>query len=864
MTATGIVIGTPAFLSPEHVRGDPVGPASDIFSLGSLMVFAATGAGPFGSDEPVKVLGRIMAGGPDFRGLRGGLLDVAAACLAVDPADRPAPAEIIQSVPGDLALLADNPVTQFWPAQLDEFIRAYQASFAVVAPDPRGPGQQSTLPFKPPKEIAAEAIGLAESGRSDDARHLLAAAAVVRPDQEVAALVAALRGRGRHGEAEVVIKAATRRPALEVAALAVILRQIGSGTDADKLLDEAGDGSADHVGAIVVALAGAGHKEQTHRLLRTAASTAARHPQGIVTLAGVLSSAGLGQEVTLLTEMVTAFISPAQAAALGDAMRGSGHPDAAFSLYSAAVDAVALRPPPEVASVLRFMRDEQQADLANRLVEALRAARRESRDVVQFAAALSYASLDSDARRLLAGVAAATPVAGVIEIAESLLVLNCQQAALSLCAEAAAQDPSATGALAGALRDIGRPVDAYRLLESLGKGAVGTAAEVIAGLRATDRPEDADRVLQAFLSQGPGPLCDLLARLEQLGVSEDGSRIAALADFRRPGLLNELTSALLNRQAYAVVDHLLARAAHESALYCCELVDQVLRRPPGERSLRARGSTFPAPGQMIWRGRRPLPRPVTPGADSDQFNLHWQAHHDHGGLVSCLRHLGNEQMGAAAHALLSYAARMPLTEVVRFARELDWLDGPAGDRGQSGASWSGTSEAAALVAATTARTYSDVGAVVRALLDLQRDATPGRRRRAATELLSAIAAYPDDVVVTVALGLNAAAADWLAAFVRITAGILPEILAGDVYGSRLLDGYSELLRAAGTNLESTDFCHLYLNLKERSFADAASFLLDAATPNPAAPEIIRKMKSHGLRREARQLSHAVRADSHPQ
>lgn len=864
MTATGIVIGTPAFLSPEHLRGNRVGPASDIFSLGSLMVFAATGAGPFGSGEPVQVLGRIMECRPDFRGLRGGLLDVAVACLSVDPADRPAPAEIIQSVPGDLALLADSPVTQFWPAQLNEFIRAYQASFAVVGPDQRGSGQRSTLPFKPPKEIAAEAIGLTEGGQSDDARHLLAAAAMVRPDQEVAALIAALRNQGRHGQAEVVIKAATRRPALEVATLAGILRQIGSGTDAGKLLDEVGDGSADHVGAIVVALADAGQIEQMHRLLRTAASTAARQPQAIVTLAGVLSSAGLGQEVTRLMEMVTTFISPAQAAALGDAMRGRAHPEAAFSLYSAAVDAVALRPPPDVASVLRFMRDEQQTDLADRLVEALAAAPSESRDVVQLAAALSSASLDSDARQLLVGVAAATPVAGVIEIAESLLAMNYQQAALSVCAEAAARDPSATGALAGALRDIGRPVDACRLLESLGKGAAGTAAEVIAGLRATGRSEDADRVLQAFLSQGPGPLCDLLARLERLGVSEDGSRIAALADPRWPGPLSKLTSALLNRQAYAVADHLLARAAQESAQYCCELVDQVLRSPPGERGLPAKGrlavkgSNFPAPGRMILRGRRPPPRPDTPGPDSDQFELHWQAHDDHGGLLSCLRHLGDEQMGAAAHALLSYVARMPLTEAARFARELDWLDGPGGDRGQSGASWSGTTEAAALVAATTARTYSDVGTVVRALLDKPRDATPGRRRRAATELLSAIAAYPDYVVVTVAMGLNAASADWLATFVRITAGILPEILAGDVYGSRLLDTYPELLRAAGTNLEGPDFCHLYLKLKEQSLADAASFLLDAATLNPATPEIIRKMKSHGLRREARQLSQTVR------
>jgi len=856
MTATGIVIGTPAFLSPEHVRGDPVGPASDIFSLGSLIIFAATGAGPFGSDEPLKVLGRIMAGEPDFRGLHGGLLEVAAACLAADPAGRPAPAEIIQSVPGNLALLAGNPVTQFWPAQLDAFIRSYHASFAVVGPNPSGPGQQSTLPFKPPKEIAAEAISLAESGRFDDARHLLATAAVLRPDQEVAALIAVLRGLGRHSETEVVIKAATRRPALEVAALAGILRQIGSGNDANKLLEEADDGSAEHVGAIVAALADAGQTEQMRRLMRTAASTAARQPQGIVTLAGVLSSAGLGEEITRLMEMVAAFISPEQAAALGDAMRGSGHREAAFSLYSGAVDAVALRPPHEIASVLRFMRDEQQADLANRLVEAMTAAHSESPDVVQFAAALSSASLDGDARQLLAAVAAAVPVAGVIEIAESLLAMNHQQAALSICAEAAAQDPSATGALADALRDIGRPVDAYRLLDSLGKGAAGTAAEVIAGLRATSRDGDADRVFRAFLSRGPEPVCDLLARLEQLGVSEDGSRIAALVDPRPPDLINELTSALLNRQGYAVADHLLARAAQESAQYCCELVDQVLRRPPIGRKLPTKGSDFPAPRRTIWRGRHRMPLPATRTPDSDLFALHWQAHYRHGGLLSCLRRLRSAQLGAAAHALLAYAARMPVAEVVRFARELDWVDGPGG--GQSWGSWSGTREAAALVAATTARTYSDVGAIVQALLDQPQGPTPGRRRRAATELLPTIAAYPDDVVVTVAMGLNAVTADLLAIFIRVTAGILPDILAGDVYGPSLLDEYSELLRAAGTNLEGTDFCHLYQNLKQRSIADAASFLLNAATLNPAAPEIILKLKSYGFRREARQLGQATR------
>jgi hypothetical protein len=851
MTATGIVIGTPAFLSPEHVRGEPVGPASDIFSLGSLLVFAATGAGPFGSGEPIEVLGRIMAGEPDFRGLRGQLLEVAAACLAREPADRPVPAEIIESVPSDSALLAAGPATQFWPAQLDAFIRSYQASFAVAVPDPGGPGQQPTLPFKPPKEIAAEAISLTESGQQDDARHLLATAAALRPDQEVAALIALLRTKGRHAEAEVVIKAATRRPAIEVAALAGALRQIGSGNDADSVLDQAADGSAEHVGAIIAALASTGKANEMRRLLRAVASMAPRQPQGIVTLVGVLSSAGLDQDVRHLMDMVAALVSPAQAAALGDAMRASGHREAAFRLYSAAVDAVALRPPNEIASVLRFMRDAKQGDLANRLIEALTAARRETAEVIQLAAALSSASLDRDLRQVLAAAAGTIPVAGVIEIAESLLAMNQQEAALSVCAEAAAKDPSVTGALADALRDIGRPVDAHRLLESFETRTVGQAAEVIAHLRAAGRSDDADRVLQAFLSQGSEPICDLLARLGQLGFSEDGSRIAALVD--PPDLLSELAGSLIKRQAYAVADHLLARAAQESALWCCELIDGTLRPAPIEPRPGAVGSDFPAPERMTPAGRQPPQRPVMRGPDSGMFALHWQAHRDHGGLLSNLRSLREERLGVAAHEMLGYVAHMPIAEVVQFARELDWLEGTGSGR-LTRAFWSGTSEAAALIGATAGRTSSDVGAVLQALLD-RSNATLGRRRLAAAELLSAITAYPYDLMITVAMGLNAAVPDFLPIFVRAIKDILPEVLADK---SRLPDTYTELLKAAGANLPAADFFHLYLDLRERMLSDEASFLLNEAAMNPEAPEIIRKMKNYGWRREARQLGVVTR------
>lgn len=839
VTATGIVIGTPAFLSPEHVNGDAVGPASDIFSLGSLMVFASTGTGPFGSGEPMEVFGRILAGELNFRGMDGRLLEVAAACLARDPDRRPSPTEIIESAPADTGLPGDG-LTQFWPSPLDAFIRSCQSDFDVVMPDRRIAGQQSTLSFKPPKEIVAEATGLTERGQPDQARLLLANAAALRPDQEVASLLSLLRARGLHAQAEVVLEAAVRRPPGEVAALAGVLRQIGSDADVDNLLDQAAGGPAERVGAIVAALASAGQTAESRRVLRGAASLAPRQPQGIVALVGTLSSAGLSEEATRLAGLAANLVSPSQAAALGDAMRRSGHEDAALSLYSAAVPEIALRPPSEVASVLRSARHAHRDELAGRLMHALTTGRGETAEVIDLAAALASAALDDDARQVLAAAAAAVPLAGVIEITEALLAMNQEKAALSVCTEVAANDPAQTGVLVDALRDIGRPVDAFRLLNDLGTRPAGRAADVIAGLRAAGRALDADRVLRSFVGQGPSAVCDLLAALEQLGAAEDGSRLAAVLEAEPSEPLRALAGSLLKRRAYGVADHLLARVAREGGYYCCEQIDVLLRPPTGRAAIPERGSTFPAPS------RRAVREP-----DARLFPVHWQGHHEHGGLLSCLWNLRAESLGVAAHELLSFAARLPTTDLARFAGELDWADGPA-DGQLIRATWPGTREAAALISAAVTRAPSEMGVLLQALLD--------RPDRAVLALLSALTTYPSGVVVAVVMGLNSAVPALLPGFIRIASGVLPEILTRDIYhgDSGLLNTYADVLRAAGSCLPGEAFCHLYLMLRERMLTGEAGLLLKEAARNPAAPEIITQLKDHRLRTEARQLAQAIR------
>ena len=89
MTSTGMIVGTPSFMSPEQAKDARVGAASDVFSLGCVLVFAAAGQGPFGSGPQASLLYRIVHAEPALDGVPGGLRELAAACLAKAPEDRP-------------------------------------------------------------------------------------------------------------------------------------------------------------------------------------------------------------------------------------------------------------------------------------------------------------------------------------------------------------------------------------------------------------------------------------------------------------------------------------------------------------------------------------------------------------------------------------------------------------------------------------------------------------------------------------------------------------------------------------------------------------------------------------------------------
>ncbi|MFC8406337.1 protein kinase [Streptomyces griseoincarnatus] len=94
LTSTGVSIGSPGYMSPEQILGKGVTGAADVFSLGAVLAYAATGAPPFPGDSSAALLYRVVHEPPELDGLTGDLRKVTEACLDKDPSARPSPAGI--------------------------------------------------------------------------------------------------------------------------------------------------------------------------------------------------------------------------------------------------------------------------------------------------------------------------------------------------------------------------------------------------------------------------------------------------------------------------------------------------------------------------------------------------------------------------------------------------------------------------------------------------------------------------------------------------------------------------------------------------------------------------------------------------
>jgi hypothetical protein len=95
LTVVGGVVGSPGFMSPEQAEGRLVGPPTDIFSLGGVLAFAATGEPPFGAGSASALLYRVVYGTAATGHVPAQLRQLIERCLAKDPADRPTTDELL-------------------------------------------------------------------------------------------------------------------------------------------------------------------------------------------------------------------------------------------------------------------------------------------------------------------------------------------------------------------------------------------------------------------------------------------------------------------------------------------------------------------------------------------------------------------------------------------------------------------------------------------------------------------------------------------------------------------------------------------------------------------------------------------------
>ncbi|WP_261954247.1 bifunctional serine/threonine-protein kinase/transporter substrate-binding domain-containing protein [Streptomyces nigrescens] len=138
LTTTGTALGTPGFMAPEQLvmTGPNVTGAADVFALGGVIVFAATGGGPYGSAEPQILMYRTVHEEPRLDGLPDGLSEVAAACLAKEPERRPALPALMARVG------APGPYGDWLPAPVAVQLRRLSAQLA----DPRSPADFAPRP----------------------------------------------------------------------------------------------------------------------------------------------------------------------------------------------------------------------------------------------------------------------------------------------------------------------------------------------------------------------------------------------------------------------------------------------------------------------------------------------------------------------------------------------------------------------------------------------------------------------------------------------------------------------------------------------------------------------------------------------
>ncbi|WP_274914987.1 serine/threonine-protein kinase [Streptomyces sp. WZ-12] len=107
LTSTGASVGSPGYMAPEQILGNGAEGAADVFSLGAVLAFAATGTNPFPGDSTAALLYKVVHEEPELGPeLTGALRELVTSCLAKDPARRPAPEAVAARLTGSAGAAA--------------------------------------------------------------------------------------------------------------------------------------------------------------------------------------------------------------------------------------------------------------------------------------------------------------------------------------------------------------------------------------------------------------------------------------------------------------------------------------------------------------------------------------------------------------------------------------------------------------------------------------------------------------------------------------------------------------------------------------------------------------------------------------
>jgi hypothetical protein len=198
LTATGGIVGTPAFMAPEQLDGRGATPASDVFAWGATVAFAARGGPCFGGNSLPAVIHQIISGEPDLGGLDGTLLGAVRAALAKDPERRPSAQSLLDG------LISSGVRQQPAPSRTHTREPVRQRTQAPSQPPTQAPARPSAQEHGPhtsaivPPPAPALAAGEAEALVERQYRQ----AAQAGDPAAMRNLAVLLNGQGRTAEAE--------------------------------------------------------------------------------------------------------------------------------------------------------------------------------------------------------------------------------------------------------------------------------------------------------------------------------------------------------------------------------------------------------------------------------------------------------------------------------------------------------------------------------------------------------------------------------------------------------------------------------------------------------------------------------------